>query len=471
MPFKDLRAYIAKLENEGEVKKIEDEVDCHLEMGAIVRRANEAGLPSPFFQKIKDYPDGYRVVGGILAKLRRIAIAMDLDPNTSVKTLIDEYLDRKGRPIRPVLVKDGPCKENIHLGDAVDLQQFPVPLVHEGDGGPYIGTWHLTISRNTHSDWVNWGMYRHMLHNRNTIGLQAGPPTHIMRMCRQYNEPMEVAIVIGTEPITTFCAASPIPYEVSEVDIVGGIRGDPVELIKCETVNLAVPATAEIVIEGEIRPNELMDEGPFGEYTGYRGGHKEPRPVIHVKAVTHRNNPVFAMSCMGVPIDDSHAVHCVTRSAGFLEALKEQGIPVSGVYVPPEAVTYLVVVAVKGSSVRADQIAHTIWASRAGGYTPYIIVVEDDVDPFNIAEVLHAVVTKCHPRRGIVALGGSIASALVPWANRHEQKHLLGAKVYFDCTWPPDWEPVDIPKKMSFDEAYPSEIQQKARTLWKKYGY
>ncbi len=396
---------------------------------------------------------------------------MDMAADTPVKELIDEYIRRKQQPIKPVLVKSGPCKENIIIGDKVDLLQFPVPMVHDGDGGRYIGTWHLTISKDLDSDWVNWGMYRHMLHNNNTVALQAGPPTHIRRIHSRYRKPMEVAIAIGVEPVSTFCAASPIPYGVSEVDVAGGIRGEPIELVKCETVDLTVPATAEIVIEGEMIPGEVMEEGPFGEYTGYIGGHRAPRPVIHVKAVTHRNNPIFTMSCVGVPVGDGHAIQAITRSAGFLEALRAEGLPVTAAYVPPDTVTQLVIVAVKDSSARADQVAFRIWSSRAGGYTPYVVVVEDDVDPFNMTQVLHALVTRCHPYRGIVRLEGSTASAMVPWANQYEQKYLLGAKVYFNCIWPPDWAPSDIPKKVSFTEVYPLEVQQKALAKWHKYGY
>ena len=141
----------------------------------MLRRSAEAGLPAPFFQKVKDYPRGYRLFGGGAAKFSRIAIAMDMDPNTPVKELMEEYLRRK-QPIKPILVNDGPCKENIHIGDEVNLLGFPVPMVHDGDGGRYIGTWHLTISKDFDSDWVNWGMYRHMLHNKNTVGISVVTP-------------------------------------------------------------------------------------------------------------------------------------------------------------------------------------------------------------------------------------------------------------------------------------------------------
>ncbi len=475
MPFKDVREFIAKLEEAGEAQRIEEEVDWDLEAGAMLRRCHELGLPAPFFQKIQGYPEGYTIFGGPLSKFKRIAIAMDMNPNTPGKELMEEYLRRKRRPVKPVLVNDGPCKENVHVGDEVDLLEFPVPMMHDGDGGRYMGTFHLTITKDLDSDWVNWGMYRHMLHNKNTLGIRADPHTHLGTMYHQgyepRNKPMEVAIAIGVEPISTFCAASPLPYGVLEVDIAGGIRGEPVELIKCETVDLAVPATAEIVIEGEFRPHERMDEGPFGEYTGYVMSRKEPQPVIHVKAVTHRNNPILTMSCVGIPVDDN-VIHSVTSGAEFLEALRARGLPVTGLCLFPETSNFLTVVAVKTPYANvAGEIAHVVWGTRLGLGTTYLIVVDDDVDPFNMEQVLHALATKCHPYRGIVRLEHAAGTGLTPWASTYERQHRLGAKVYFDCTWPLEWEPWEVPRKVSFTEAYPVEVQQKALAKWHKYGY
>ncbi len=475
MPFKDLREFIARLEKEGEAKRIEEEVDWDLEAGAMLRKCHELGLPAPYFQKIKGYPQGYRLFGGPLSKFSRMAIAMDMDPSTTQKELMEEYLSRKQQPIKPVLVNDGPCKENIHIGDEVDLLEFPVPMLHEGDGGRYIGTFHLTITKDLDSDWVNWGMYRLMLHNKNTLGIMTSPHNHLGLIYNQHyeprNQPMDVAIAIGVEPISTFCAASPLPYGVSEVDVVGGIRGEPIELVKCETVDLMVPATAEIIIEGEIRPHERMDEGPFGEFTGYMVSPKESRPVIHVNAVTHRNHPVLTMSCVGVPVDDN-AIISITKGAECLEAFRTRGIPVTGVCVFPETSNFLAVVAVKSPYPRvAEDIAHVIWGSRVGHNTPYIIIVDDDVDPFNMPQVLHALVTKCHPARGIVKLEESPVIRLVPFLSRQERQNRLGAKVYFDCTWPQEWDSCDVPSRVSFADSYPLDIQRKALDKLRKYGY
>jgi phenylphosphate carboxylase alpha subunit len=474
MPFKDLREFIAKLEEEKEVLRIEEEVDWNLEVGAMTRMSAEAGLPALFFQKIKGYSGDYRILGEALSNHKRIAIAMGMDPNSSVKSLIEEYCKRKQSVIKPILTNDGPCKENIRTGNEVNLLDFPVPFVHEGDGGRYIGTWHLTICKDLNSKWVNWGMYRHMLHDKNTIGLQAGPPTHVRRILQGWKDggrPMEIAIALGVEPISTMVAAAPPPYGVSEVDTVGAIRGEPLELIKCETVDLEVPATSEIVIEGEVALDETMEEGPFGEYTGYMGGHREQRPIIHVKAVTYRDRPILTMVNEGMPVTGTHATQSVTRSAECLEALRAAGIPVVAAYEHTDACTLLIVVAIRAGLARADDVAHVVWGSRLGVSTPYVIVVEDDVDPFDLKQVFHAVASKCHPVRGIVRLEHARGQALIPWLSRYEQRHLLGARVYFDCTWPPDWPQEEIPKKCSFEKNYSEEVQQKAIAIWKRYGY
>ncbi|MBI2861164.1 MAG: UbiD family decarboxylase [Chloroflexi bacterium] len=475
MPFDDLREYIARLEEEGEAVRIEDEVNWNLEVGAILRRAHEQRLPAPFFQKIKDYPAGYRMFGAALSTYRRQAIAFDLPADISAPDLQEEYLRRKRQPVKPVLVKGGPCKENIHTGSEVDLLEFPVPLLHDGDGGRFIGTAHLTISRDKDTGWINWGMYRHMLHDRNTVGIVAGPWTHFGMVHQQKhelkNKPMEVAIAIGVDPASSFCAAAAIPRGVSEPDVAGGLRGKPVEMVKCETVDLEVPATSEIVIEGEILPYELKEEGPMGEFTGYMVAHRRPKPVIHVKAVTHRDNPIMSLNCVGIPADDN-VVASMSRGAECLEELRARGLPVTGCAVWIDTSNFVIVVAVKSPFPRvADDIAHIIWGSRAGHSTPYIIVVDDDVDPFNMTQVMHALVTKCHPGRGIVKVENTPVIPFAPFLSPQERDIQVGAKVYFDCTWPVEADPKTLPKRVSFAETYPPEVQEKALALWRKYGH
>lgn len=177
------------------------------------------------------------------------------------------------------------------------------------------------------------------------------------------------------------------------------------------------------------------------------------------------------MSCGGVPVHDD-TIMSLTKASEMLPALRARGLPVTAVSVFPETCFNVAAVAVKATySHIAEDIAHVIWGMVAGHSTPYIIVVDDDVDPFNLPQVLHAFATKCHPYRGIVRLEHSPVINILPFLNRHEQEYRSGAKAYFDCTWPKDWDPADVPQRITFKEAYPPKVQKRVLAIWRKYGY
>ncbi|MDY6864251.1 MAG: UbiD family decarboxylase, partial [Thermodesulfobacteriota bacterium] len=258
MPYRDFREYVTALEKEGEVQRIQQEVDWDMEAGAITRRSYEIKARAPFFQKIKDYPEGYRIFGAPLSSTKRIALTMEMDPDSSFMELSHEFRRRTRNPIKPIVVKDGPCKENIQTGDDINLFQFPAPMVHDGDGGRYICTWHVDVNQDPDSDWVNWGMYRKMIHNKNTMGGIMLPFQHMpyifFNKYEAKGKPMEFATAIAPEPVVTFAGCTMFPAGVTEADMAGAIRKEPVELVKCETVDLYVPATSEIVFEGYVSP-------------------------------------------------------------------------------------------------------------------------------------------------------------------------------------------------------------------------
>lgn len=481
MVARDLREYVAQLEMAGEIQRVEKEVDWQLEIGAIIRRSYDLKAPAPLFQKIKGYPAGYRILGapiGTSAKPNRLharlAISMGMGPDSSATDIMEEFIKRMKNPIKPILVSQGPCKENIHVGEEVDLEEFPAPLIHAGDGGRYIGTWHLVATKDPDSGWVNWGMYRVMLHDQKSMGILIIPAKHIGLHYSRYesmNKPMEVAIAIGTEPVTSLICAKMLPSEVNEADIIGGVRQEPLEVVKCETVDLVVPATSEIVLEGEIWPHERKEEGPFGEYTGYRAGDRAPRPVCHVKAITHRNEPILPVSCMGVPVDDCAALRPLA-SALLLDELRTRGFPVKMVYSPMQASPHLQIVSTRVPFANyARYLANAVWGSAAGRTAHYLVIVDDDVDVTNMDEVLWCLTTRCHPDRGIFKMPNMPGQPLLPFLSRHEKEHHLGANVLFDCTWPKEWSDDDIPEKASFNVMWPREIQDKVLRSWNEYGY
>jgi 4-hydroxy-3-polyprenylbenzoate decarboxylase len=288
------------------------------------------------------------------------------------------------------------------------------------------------------------------------------------------NIPMEFAVALGDDPLIPIAGCSNIQAGVSEADVVGGLREEPIKLVKCETVDLYVPANSEVVIEGEVPPHERKKEGPFGEYTGYRAGERSPKPVLHVKAITYRNDPILPVSCMGVPVDEGAAVVPLTNAAEILNELREKGLPVRMVYCPPEGVSHMAIISTKVPYPNfAKKIAHCVWATKPGTYIPYVIVVDDDVDVTNMQEVIHALCVKCHPYRGIYKFKDSpIYPVMIPFLSPENRLGGSGGGyVLFDCTWPKDWPPESIPKKVSFDTLWPEAIQKKVLTRWKDYGY
>lgn len=473
---KDNREFIKLLDQYGDLVTVEQEVDWDLEMGAIVRRVCEGKLASPYFKKITDYP-GFEAFGAPLATYRRLAIAMGLSDKASIPEIADEYVKRTMEPpIAPIVLdrKDAPCKENILLGKDADLFRLPAPMVHDGDGGRYLCTWHFVVAKDPDTQDINWGMYRQMAFDEKTM---VGPVLPFSDMGKMFygkyvpkNKPMPFATVIGCDPLSGIAASAPSP--IPEDQFAGMLMGEPVELVRCETCDLEVPAHAEIIIEGEVIPNMMIEEAPFGEYTGYRTSPREPRTVYRVKAITYRNNPIITVSNMGVPTDEGQLLRSFSLGLEMRKLLESQGIPITGVYMLPESTHHLVVVGVKPAySGIASQIASLCFGSKLSPWFQLLIVVDNETDIYNKDDVIHALSTKCHPIRGIHKFDNAPGTPLNPYASPEERKWSRGAKVLFDCTFPLDWPKSDLPIKVDFNTVYPKEIQEKVLANWKNYGY
>lgn len=481
MAIRDLREYMDALERQGEIQRIGAEVDWNLEMGGIIRRSYDLKAPAPFFLKVKGSPPGFRAFGapvGTSAKpgrmYARVATSLGLDPSSGYVDLMEKFIEMRKRRIKPVVVDSGPCKENIWRGDQVDLEKFPVPVIHDGDGGRYIGTWHAFITRDPDTGWTNWGMYRMMVHDKNRTGVLIGSNQHgyfHWSKYREKGEPMPFAVALGTEPVTPMVCSLRVPPLVNEVDIIGGLRGEPLELVKCETSDLHVPATSEIVLEGKVYPDDRELEGPFGEYTGYRAADRAPRPVCRVECVTYRTDPILPITCMGTPVDDAAAMRPLSI-AEILDTLRQDGYPVRMVYSPPEAMPSMLFVSTKVPYPHYPKnLAAAIWGSTASRGSHSLFVFDDDIDVTSVHEVLWAFSTRCHPDRGIEKQAPVPGSPLDPWLSMAEKKSFTSARVFFDCTWPKDWKKEDVPVKASFDVMWPKETQEKIIRRWREYGY
>jgi phenylphosphate carboxylase alpha subunit len=473
--YKDNRTYMEALLKTGDAVVCNQEVDWDLEMGAIVRRTCEKKGPAVYFKKIKEYP-GFEAIGAPIANYRRLAVAFGLDPATPIPDIAAEYLKRttEGKPYQPKVVKKAPCQEIVLKGDDADIMNLPAPMVHDGDGGRYICTWHFVVAKDLDTPTINWGMYRQMLFDEKTM---VGPVLPFSDMGKMfYNKyapkgiPMPFATVINPDPLSAI--ASCAPAAIPEDEFTSLLMGEPVEVVKCVTCDLYVPAHAEIIIEGVIVPGVTIEEAPFGEYTGYRTSPRDNRTVYRVKAITMRKNAIMGVSNMGVPTDEGQLLRSFSLGLEMERLLRDQGIPVTGVYMMPESTHHLVVVGVKPIYANvATQIGQLVFGSKLGPWFHLVVVVDDKTDIYNKDEVIHAISTRCHPVTGIRVEHHGVGTPLNPYASPEERRFGRAPKVVFDCLWPPEWPTSEIPIKVSFDNVYPKEIQEKVLKNWKKYGF
>jgi UbiD family decarboxylase len=448
MPVKiyDLRTFIQRLEEEGELARIKTQVDWKYELGAISRKVfGPPPGPALLFENVKDYSTPV-FVGG-LHTVKRIAIALELNPEIDQSSLLEEYGRRLAKPLTPVVVSTGPCKENKYFEDRVNALMFPVPWWNEQDGGRYIGTWHQVVSQDPETGWTNVGTYRMMVHEPNILGIQFSPFQHIAMMFTKYknmNRPMPVAVTIGNDPVAMFGSASPFPEGVNEWHMAGALRQQPIELVKCETSDLEVPSQAEIVLEGEVSVTETRPEGPFGEHTGFYGAGIRPLPIVRIKCITHRNNPIFRGSALGKPVTEQNRISWLAVVTQIAQVYKSTGFSgVTAISCPPGGdPEYSAIVAIKKSyASQGLDAGRLLLSSKPGKIMKHVIVVDDDVNVFDLNEVLWAINTRVQASRDIYITRHESASRLDP----SQPYAYIGFsdKMIIDATWPmtPDYPP------------------------------
>ncbi len=477
MAYRDLRQYIQRLEEEGELTQIDAEVDWDLEAGAISRRAINRRNGAILFNRIKGYPPGFRLMANLLGPGRPVhalfSLALGHPKDTPVSELINWVGRKTHESLRPVMVDSAPCKENILKGPDVDLTMFPSPRIHGIDGGRYLGTWHINVTRDPDTGWVNWGMYRHQLLDSRRLAFQAIPTQHGPSIYFQKYEPkgeaMPMAIALGTDPLSSIGAGAGIPAQTNEVDMVGAMQDQPVQLVKCETINLEVPASAEIILEGHVPPYERELEGPFGEFTGYCAGGQVPRPVFHVDCITFRNDPILTMSNMGKPWDELTMLHSVVTSAIMSEELHKQGIPFQGLYCAPPSLATIVAARPPYAGF-IHSVASAVWASKPGLHRPYVFLVGDDVDPTNMEDVFWCLTTRMHPSTGIHVHHEAPGGPMLPFLSKSERRAGRSGRVAIDATFPTDWPSEDFPQIMDFENGWPAEVQERVIRRWEEFG-
>ena len=442
MIFNDLRQYLATLTELGQLKTI-DGASCELEIGAITELASfRKSCPAVLFDSIKGHPKGFRVLTNFLSNRLRERLVFGVSNDL---TDPEAVLYWKGRlknydPIKPVQVKDGPIKENVFQDSDVDLTKLPWPKWHERDGGPYICAT-SSVTRDLESGYINVGSYRFMLLGKNKIVAHIGSGHHGDVIRKKYwakGKPCPIAICLGQEPSLLVAAGTNTNWGVSEYGFAGWMRGAPVEVTQGVFTDLPIPATAEVVLEGEMLPPAagLEIEGPFGEFSGYYGGGARPAPVTMVRSVLYRNEPII----LGSP-PFIGASRGILSSRGILvwNELDALGIP------DIKAVNYswgMCIISLKqaypGHAMRA---AHGAIGGTAGYHGRFVIVVDEDIDPYNLEQVLWAIATRCDPETSVDVARRIWSYKIDPRLPKHKKEvaDYTGSVAIIDACRPYHW--------------------------------
>ncbi len=449
--YNDLREFIEAAKKISDFRQV-DGADWDKEIGALIEATSEL-VPQPpmlMFDNIKGYPPGFRVLSLPYASYKRVALALGL-PTDKSKLEILRLVTRKvksARPIPPREVSTSPVMENVAKGDEVNLFKFPALHYHEHDGGRYLGTGDCLINAALEGNFINMGTYRMQLHDRNLLGLWMSPGQHGRLICMKYWEQGKACPVVAAysvHPLAFMVSHSKVPWGHSEMDLVGGLMGRPFDVIRGPITGLPIPASAEIAIEGEVPPpnTEARDEGPFGEWPGYYSGGTigtgEAQPVIRVKALYHRNDPILedeAPQWTGAGKLD------LNLSSGILwDQLESAGIQdVVGVY---SHTPYLVVVAIRqryaGHAKQAGLAALSCSAAARNGR--YVVVVDEDIDPTNIKEVQWAMMTRVDPKTNIDIIDKCWSTPLDPRMppERRDSGDHTNSRAVFYAVRPFEW--------------------------------
>jgi 4-hydroxy-3-polyprenylbenzoate decarboxylase len=444
--------------------------------------------PAPLFNRIKGIERGFRVLGapaGVSRRngLARIALSLGLPVSAGARAMVEALADAHNKPpVPPRRVPNGPCKENKLLGADVDLWRLPAPLIHDGDGGRYLNTWGTIVVQTPDKRWTNWAISRIMVIGKQTMAGLILPQQHLGIIFAQWQalrRPMPFALALGTEPVIPFVSGMPLAENVDEANFLGGYLGEPVDVVDCETVDLHVPATSEIVLEGTVSTVDRAPEGPMGEYSGYLSpGGGSPHPIYHVTAMTYRNKPILPVVAAGEPIEENHTCWGLTISAQMLWELREQGLPVSMCFCPFQSAGHWLVVTVDRTCrdrFRPDQLVKTLaealFRSRSGSFIPKVILLEDDVDATNLEEVVWAFATRCHPARDQFLFPDENILPLVAYLSPDERRRSCGTKVIYSCLPSDDLPTDESRRRSSFRYSWPKEIQEKVVRQWQQFGY
>ncbi|KAF4333269.1 ferulic acid decarboxylase 1 [Fusarium beomiforme] len=472
LPHMSFRAFVEALRSDGDLLEINEEIDPHLEVGAIVRRVCETNGKAPLFNKLKGQDEnGFWRILGAPNSLRsdpkqqfgRIARHLNLPINASMKDILDTMAAAKNAvPIPPKLVETGPCKEFKLTPEQFDLTKLPTP-----DG-----------------KWTNWSISRAMVHDRNHLVGLIIDPQHIAQVFKQWKaigKDMPWALAIGVPPAAIMASSMPLPDGLSEADYIGSLVGSPLEVVKCETNHLLVPANAEIVFEGTCSVTETGPEGPFGEMHGYVfPGDVHACPKFAVELITHRRDAILPISNPGRLTDETHTMigPLATAEIGFL--LKSAGFPIKEAWSPFESQVTWVALQVDTVKLRklkttpeafCRQIAEAVFQSKSGCTIHRLLLVGEDIDVYNFKDVIWAFCTCCRPGIDEFIFEDCPGFPLIPYMSHGNGDPFRGGKIVSDCLLPVEYTTGKNWETADFQNSYPKALQQSVLDRWEGWGF
>jgi 4-hydroxy-3-polyprenylbenzoate decarboxylase len=486
MHYADLRDFLGQLERMGELKRVSAAVSPRLEMTEICDRVLRQGGPAILFEN----PAGgaMPVLGNLFGTVRRVCLAMGVQDGAGLRELgkLLAYLREPEPPkglrdaweklpllkqvlnMQPKEVSSAPCQEVVREGAEVDLSRFPVQLCWPGDAGPLI-TWGLTVTRGPHKARQNLGIYRQQVIARDRLILRwlahrGGALDFRDHVLAHPGEPFPVAVALGADPATMLGAVTPVPDTLGEYQFAGLLRGARTELVKCLGSTLQVPASAEIVLEGVIKPGDVALEGPHGDHTGYYN-EAEKFPVLTVERITTRRAPIYHSTYTGKPPDEP-AMLGVALNELFVPLLARQFPEIVDFYLPPEGCSYrMAVVSLrKQYPGHAKRVMFGIWSFlRQFMYTKFIVVVDEDLDVRNWKEVVWAITTRVDPARDTLI----VENTPIDYLDFASPVAGLGSKMGIDATskWPGETD-----RRWGRPIAMAEDVRRRVDALWKELG-
>lgn len=479
MAYRDLREFIDLLRQKGELKVIDVEVDPHLEIAEITDRVVKRGGPALLFTRVKGHR--WPVLINAFGTMKRMALALDAESLDALAGEIAELLEPKipaslvGKlqmlpklkllaDMAPKVVGSGACQEVV-ITDNPSLDLLPILQCWPMDGGPYI-TLPLVFTKHPERGTRNIGMYRLQKFDARTLGMHwqrhKGGAQHY-RVAESLGRRLEVAVALGPDPAVTYCATAPLPDEVDELMLAGFLRRRPVELVKCRTVDLEVPANAQIVLEGYVEPGERRREGPFGDHTGFYSL-ADDYPVFHLTAITHQRDPIYPTIIVGVPPMEDGPMGKATERL-FLPLIKKTVPEIVDMNLPVEGIFHnLAIVSIdKRYPGHARKVMHAIWGLGQLMFTKMVIVVDADCNVHDLGEVIWRLGTAMDPKRDVVISEGptdvlDFAAQMQDWSG----------KLGIDATtkWPEEGYPREWPPVIRMSP----EVKARVDAMWEELG-